>query len=199
MVYVDGANLYWGLHDKSKRRDLWLDLVALARELRPRSRLVGVRYFVAPVVGEPEAQSRQAHYWDALRALHPNMVRLVEGRYQTKPMRCLRCGASWDHREEKETDVNIAVSLVADAARGAMDSALLISGDSDLAPAVRTVREFNQSIFVAAAFPPSRFSSELKSLMRASFVIGIDKVRKSQLPDTFEAAGRTFQRPARWS
>jgi hypothetical protein len=58
----------------------------------------------------------------------------VLGRYQTKRMTCRQCGSAWTSYEEKETDVNIAVALVADAAASASDVALIISADSDLCP-----------------------------------------------------------------
>lgn len=110
-VYVDGFNLYWGMHAASNRRYLWLDLVKLAQNLRPRSRLVAVKYFTTPVVGDPAAQSRQATYTEALQAAHPELISIYNGRYQTKPIRCRKCDATWGHREEKETDVSIAVLL----------------------------------------------------------------------------------------
>lgn len=197
-VYVDGFNLYWGMHGAYARRFLWLDLVELARRLRPRSRLVAVKYFTTPVVGEPAAQSRQATYNDALLARHPSLFSIYYGRYQTKPIECRSCGSTWDHREEKETDVNIAVQLVADAAERKMKSALLLSADSDLAPAVRVAQRINPRLFVAAAFPPQRFSSELKALMPSSFRIGQSKLSASQMPEEFSIQGRTFKRPSKW-
>lgn len=39
--------------------------------------------------------------------------------------------------EEKMTDVNIAVELLGDAQDDAFDTAIIISGDSDLTPPVR--------------------------------------------------------------
>lgn len=197
-VYVDGFNLYWGMHDAFARRFLWLDLVELARSLRPRSRLVAVKYFTTHVVGEPAAQSRQATYNDALLARHPGLVSIYYGRYQSKPIKCRTCGSTWDHREEKETDVNIAVQLVADAAERKMKSALLLTADSDLAPAVRVAQQINPNLFIAAAFPPQRFSNELKALMPSSFHIGPSKLSTSQMPDEFFARDRTFKRPSKW-
>jgi hypothetical protein len=47
-------------------------------------------------------------------------------------MTCRRCGSVWASYEEKETDANIAVALVADAAASASDIALIVSADSDL-------------------------------------------------------------------
>lgn len=80
-----------------------------------------------------------------------------------------------------------------------MQSALIISADSDLVPAVRVAHEVNPRLFVSAAFPPKRYSNELKQLMKASFQIGSSKIRSSQLPDSFTAPNRTtFQRPTNW-
>jgi uncharacterized LabA/DUF88 family protein len=199
MVYVDGFNLYHGLHDSSGRSLLWLNLVELAQLLRPRSRLVGVKYFTAPVLNDPGALSRQAHHQAAMVAHNPGLVSITQGRYQSREVECFRCHRKHTVREEKETDVNIAVALVSDAALNHMDSALVVSADSDLAPAVRTARVLKPQLFVAAAFPPRRFSSELKLLMPASFKIGEDRIRKAQLPPSFVAEGVTYARPAKWA
>lgn len=198
MVYVDGFNLYHGLHDTSGRQHLWLDLVALAQSLRPRHRLVGVKYFTASVLNDPSAQSRQDHYIDALSSLHPEVVKVVLGRYQAKTKRCLECGKEYISYEEKETDVNLATSIVVDALKGDFDAALIISADSDVGPAVKAARLNNPRLFIAAAFPPGRNSQELKTLMPASFRIGSNKIRGAQMDDEFHAAGKQFRRPTKW-
>lgn len=200
-VYVDGFNLYHGLHDQSGRRFLWLDLVTLARKLRSRSTLAAVKYFTAPVLNDPDAASRQSIYLAALRATGGSQLHIVQGRYQAKTRRCRDCGSSWVQYEEKETDVSIAVSLVADAAKGTTGAALLLSADSDLAPAVRAAREINPRLFIAAAFPPNRFSAELQTLMPGSFHIGMSKIRTSQLPHTVTdpRTGISWSRPEKWA
>lgn len=199
MVYIDGFNLYHGLHASSGRAHLWLDIVELSASLRPKQRLVGVKYFTASVLNDSGAQARQDHYLDALTSLHPGVLKIVHGRYQAKPKRCRSCGATYTHYEEKETDVNLATAIVVDASRKESDTSLIISGDSDVAPAVRAAQEVNPALFIAAAFPPRRKSQELQSLMRSSFVIGDRKIRRAMLPDEFTADGRTFKRPAKWS
>ena len=199
-VYVDGFNLYHGLHAASGRKYLWLDLVALARNLRPRSNLIKVKYFTAQVLNDPKAQSRQSDYLAALAAQNPGLIDIHNGRYQAKSKSCHRCNHSWTEYEEKETDVNIAVHLVADAALKMTDAALIISADSDLAPAVRVARNMNPNVFIAAVFPPKRFSGELQTLMPASSHLGLHRIKRSQLPQSVrDAAGqRTWTRPAKW-
>ncbi|MEU4287562.1 NYN domain-containing protein [Kribbella sp. NPDC026596] len=189
------------MKERSGRRLLWLDLVKLSQLLRPRSSLVRVHYFTAPVLDDPAAASRQGRYQAALLARNPGLIDITQGRYQKKERTCRACGASWIHYEEKETDVSIATALVADAASRGTDSALIISADSDLSPAVRTARTLNTAMFMAAAFPPMRYSAELSKLMPASFKIGMSKLTGAQLPRTVldSASGRSYRRPAKWN
>ncbi|MFI1808461.1 NYN domain-containing protein [Streptomyces californicus] len=201
IVYVDGFNLYHGLHEKYDRRFLWLDLEKLARSLRPYDQLIKVKYFTASVVNDPGALSRQDAYLQALSAHSGETVEIIKGRYQTKQKTCLQCGSSWTHYEEKETDVNIAVSLVADVATKTAASAVIISADSDLAPAVRKAKTLAPRTHIMAAFPPKRVSNELKTLMPASFHIGRAKFAGAQLPQQVvdPATGHVIHRPTKWA
>jgi len=198
-VYVDGFNLYYGLHDQARCRLLWLDLVKLAQNLPPRSQVDNVHYFTAPVLGDAAAARRQSEYQSALRAANGSTITITQGRYQTKTKECRSCGATWQDREEKETDVNIAVSLVADAAEKRMTTAMLISADSDLIPAIRVARRLNPSLVVFAAFPPKRFSADLMREMPYSFHINVARIRASLLPEQVPGnGGIVFRRPSKW-
>jgi len=201
IVYVDGFNLYHGLHEKYGRAKLWLDLVALARSLRPESKLAQVKYFTAPVMGDPGALSRQMTYQKALLAKNPGLVTIVSGRYQSKSTQCRHCGHQYTRYEEKETDVNIAVALVADTLSHACADAIVVSADSDLAPAIRAIRERTPGVYIAAAFPPKRFSADLKALMPSSFHLGASKISKAQLPEHVVDAetGIIYTRPPKWN
>ncbi|MEU4397850.1 NYN domain-containing protein [Micromonospora orduensis] len=202
IAYIDGFNLYHGLRERYRHRYLWLDLARLVQRLRPNDEILAVRYFTAAVRNDPPAEGRQRIYLEALKAHRPE-VQVVLGRYQSRQRTCHSCGATWTAYEEKETDVNIAVSLVADAAARAADIALLISADSDLCPAVRTVRELTDrmgtKMGLIAAFPPRRNSNELKALIPASFQLAQVDIRNSQLPDEVtDADGRRYRRPDKW-
>lgn len=200
LVYVDGFNLYNGLHEKFGRAKLWLDLVTLARSLRPQSHLAHVKYFTAPVMNDPQALSRQETYQKALLARWPDLVTIVPGRYQAKSQVCRGCGHAYTRYEEKETDVNIAVALVSDALSNACSDAILISADSDLVPAVKELQHRRPTMYVAAAFPPKRFSADLKTLMPSSFHIGGSKINQAQLPEQVvdAATGIVYSRPSKW-
>lgn len=200
IVYVDGYNLFHGLRSQySDDRYQWLDLVSLSRLLRKDDNLVKVNYYTAPLKGKPTAISRQQTYFGALQAVGGTKLKIHQARYQTKTVHCTRCGARWHSYEEKETDVHMAVDLVADIATKSADSALIISGDSDLCPAILRAQQFNPAARIAMAFPPKRVSSKLKALLPHSLVIGDGRIKQAQLPEKItDAAGIVYQRPEGW-
>ncbi len=200
VAYVDGFNLYFGLRARRGRKDLWLDLHALATSLLlPGQVLHDVVYFTARVRDDPDAARRQSCYLDALAAHSPSLT-IVDGRFQEKDRRCWRCGSVWSVYEEKETDVNIAVSLVEDAVADRYDTALVVSADSDLCPAVRSVKRLRPDKRVVAAFPPNRQSAELKRATDGHLFIGQEKIRRSQLPTSVTTAtGMRLDRPEYWN
>lgn len=199
-AYIDGFNLYHGLRQKYGRRYHWLDLDVLVRRLlRPSQTLVSIDYFTARIRQQPTSERRQATYLDALAAAG-NVVRVVEGRFQQKTRECRKCRATWIEHEEKETDVSIAVGLLEDAVNDVFDVALLVSADSDLCPAVRSLARLYPDKRVVAAFPPARSSGDLRQAVAgAAFTIGHANIRNSLLPASVTTpAGIVLARPDHW-
>ena len=201
MTYIDGFNLYFGLRSKGWRRYYWLDLCALSRSfLRGDQRLVGCHYFTARIRdggGSTQDIRRQNTWLDALSTLDGLTVHF--GHYLLKTQRCRNCGATWPKPEEKMTDVNIAVQLLIDAYEDRFDTAIIVSGDSDLTTPVQVVRQRFPRKRMLIAFPPARRSHELQAAANAAFVIGKDKLRKNLLPDTITTpSGHVLRRPDEW-
>jgi uncharacterized LabA/DUF88 family protein len=199
MAYVDGMNLYNGLQDKFQRRYLWLDVQAMVtRLLKPGQNLAGVRYFTARLLDREAAIARQACHLDALSA-NCTRLQIIEGRYQRKQGSCRACGQQWVTYEEKETDTNIAAAVIHDAILGLYDTALLVSADSDMIPAVKLVKQLSPEKRIVVAAPPGRWSSHLAAECDGAISIRADKVRQSLLPDTvMTSAGVVLKRPSMW-
>lgn len=141
-AFVDGFNLYHAVDDTGLEHLKWLDLWALGRVFAPAPQyeLTDVFYFSAYATWRASAYARRRAYVAALEAVG---VTPVLGAFKAKTRRCHVCFAEWTAHEEKETDVNIALAMLDGAFRDRYDRALLFTGDSDLAPAVRLVlRDF---------------------------------------------------------
>ena len=201
-VYVDGFNLYYGLKSKGWRRYYWLDLRRLAESiLQSGQQLMTVRYFTARVMrltDDPEQSERQQTYLEVLETLTDLYIHY--GYFLPKRVFCQQCGAIRETYEEKMTDVNIAVELMGDAQDDAFDTAIVISGDSDLAGPVEAIRRRYPEKRVIAAFPPNRVSLRLSQAVTASFVIGRRRISTSLLPDrVVKSDGYVLAKPPQWS
>lgn len=201
VAYVDGFNLYFGLRSKGWKKYYWLDLCALATTLlRPGQTLEGVHYFTSRIRANGRNVSdmqRQTAYLEALNTL-PKLQSHF-GHYLEKPKQCRQCGAQWMDYEEKMTDVNIAMQLLADAYDDRFDTALLISADSDLTTPVSVARAKFPGKNIIVALPPNRRSHQLTQAASGSFIINETAYRHSQLPAQVQRAdGFVLQRPAHW-
>lgn len=202
IAYVDGFNLYFGMKSKGWRRFYWLDVpTMIGKILKPAQQLVGTKYFtsrVSPSPGDPDKPKRQSVYLDALQTL-PGLS-VFFGHYLQTTSTCWKCGSSRLIQSEKMTDVNIATQLLADAFLDKFDTALLVSGDSDLAPPVTLIRQLFPTKWITVAFPPGRYSRLLSTAAKSTYHIGRDKLATSQLPNpVVKPGGFSLHRPAQWT
>ena len=223
VVYVDGFNLYFGCL-KRKRRYRWLDVCALAnrlcRDQDPAAKIVSVKYFTAPVKAKlsPRGDSSciaQQDYWLALKA-HCSNLEIIEGQFftvsgsyhedhadgtidfQTK-LRVIR-------PEEKQTDVNIALHMLADATDELCDQQVLLSNDSDCMPALRMIRQRHPSLQLGVVAPilaggqgrrqPSKLFRDYVDWVRST-IAEID-LAACQLPKSVPTRKRKICKPAHW-
>ncbi len=97
----------------------------------------------------------------------------VLGKFKEKDIHCKICGEYFKTHEEKQTDVNIALKMVSEAVLGHYDTAILVSGDTDMIPAINTIRGLALGKRIGVLFPIRRFSNELKE--NADFSMRIKK------------------------
>jgi len=195
MAYIDGYNLYHGLVDLAegpygkpnpKLNYLkWLDLRSLIQAFTSKSKeeLVKIYYFSAYATWKPDALSRHRAY---VAALESTGITVVMGSFKKKLAVCKACNVQYSKHEEKETDVNIALKLLRDAMEKSFDKAIIVTGDSDIKPAIREVKEYDPNLTIAALLPNSRFfaSEDLKSVCDSASKFGIKHIKKSLLPET---------------
>ena len=112
---------------------------------------------------------------------------------------CKQCNARRNRHEEKETDVAMAVKLLELLFTDACDTVVLVTGDTDLAPAVRTARELCPEKEIMFGFPYKRKNRELEKLVSRSFVFSKESYAKYQLADPFRLPdGAKVWKPQSW-
>jgi len=191
ITYVDGFNLYFGLKSSSWQRYYWLNIQDLAYNLlKSPQRLMLTKYFTDRVSAPPDKQRRQSTYIEALETLHE--FEIIYGKYQLNPRQCRNCGFVDRVPNEKMTDVNIAVELMADAFQDRFDTAIVISADSDLSAPLYAVKRLFPAKRVVVAFPPNRFSIELTKVASAYLIIGRRQIAKSLFPPEVTKSGNSL-------
>jgi hypothetical protein len=158
-VYIDGYNFYYGRIRGSDFK--WLDVVTLfdrlLKDQDPDTDLRHLHYFSAPALGrfathgEASVIAQQA-YLRALACVHPVRFKCTMGNHSydkngTKLPEFVK-GQAYDRNrrvlvwklEEKQTDVNLALSMYRDAASGAYQQMVVSSNDSDVEPVLKAIR-----------------------------------------------------------
>jgi uncharacterized LabA/DUF88 family protein len=190
---VDGFNVYHSIVEALEQHKAkpmkWLDLIGLCRSylsaIGRDATLERVFYFSAPADFSPPKAERHATYVAALR--HTG-VAVQLGRFKEKDVRCPKCGATFKRHEEKETDVAVAVKLLELFTVNACDAIALVTGDTDLAPAIRTAKALFPDKRIWAVFPFRRLNLELKALAHGSIKIKAKAYFSHQLPNPLKVS-----------
>jgi uncharacterized LabA/DUF88 family protein len=197
-VFVDGFNLYHGISDSrvgGNPRNKWLDIRALCLNYIPSDRLGEIFYFTAFAdhAGKDPVKRHRLY----ISVLRTTGVQVVRGRFKEKPMRCRNCDVRYKAHEEKETDVNIAIQIVERSILKQCDSVVVVSGDTDILPAMLAATRFDRQIY--ALFPPGRKNDDVARGCAESAKIRPAQIQKCRFPDVVTAVdGQEFACPPEW-
>lgn len=204
VVYIDGFNLYFGAVRSTPWK--WLDLQAYFERLRPDDDIQAIKYFTATVQNDREANNRQQAYLMALETLPK--VEIIYGKFKPKQATCGvdRCGLQGSKKytmpEEKQTDVAIGVHMLDDAYQGLCERLVVVSGDSDLLPALKMVKHrFPQksiSVYVPARNPMRGAAVEVRRTADKHLTLPNKLIEQHQLPDPLIADRLAIAKPVGW-
>lgn len=195
---IDGFNLYHSIKEDPRLRPLrWLDIPGLAASLvRKNQELAGIYYFTALALWDPEKVARHKRL---IRVLEDRGVTVVFGKFKAKDESCRLCRKSYTTSEEKRTDVNIAVTLFRLAMEDRYSTAIMVSGDTDLVPAVEAVRECFPTKRIGVAFPPRRTNRELLNAATFHIQLKAENLLPWRFPDSVRLKGGTeITCPEKW-
>lgn len=176
---VDGFNLHHSVLDAERvlrqcvhRLDVAGLCASYLHVLPGRSGKPAIVYFSALAhhleQRRPGQRARQVDYLSALRSTGVD-VRLE--RFKAKNLTCPLCGRRFTRYEEKETDVALGVHLLESALKSSCDTVVLVSGDSDLVPALVAARRLAPSTTLAVGLPFGRSNVALERAADVAFTI----------------------------
>lgn len=204
IVYVDGFNFYYGVIKRGPNK--WLDIADCFTRIRQNDIIQKIHYFTT-IVEDAEGKVRQQVYLRALASTP--LVSIVLGKFKIKEVACRVAGCTHAGRRlfsvpaEKRTDVQIALQMLEDAYEDRCDLFVLVSGDSDLVPAVRRVLDrFPQKqvvVYVPARDPDRGAATELRNAASEARTFPLNLLRVSQFPARVpDGAGGFVSKPKAW-
>jgi uncharacterized LabA/DUF88 family protein len=209
--FVDGFNLYHALdffedgvseRDKFRyRKYRWLSLRTLAQcYVRPQTEtLVGVNYFTTYAHWREDKVFRHSLY---VRAQQAEGTHVIFGKFKNKQITCKAgCGGMFSTWEEKQTDVNLARSIMELAYLDVFDRAIVISGDSDQVPTISFVRDYFTDKTITVVVPIGRAADELKAVAHTTEKMSEAHLQRAQMPEKVQCAstGEWLLRPPKWN
>jgi len=198
-IFIDGFNLYHALDgNPAYHRYKWLDVSKMAKLFLPSNdELQKVYHFTAYPTWMADKTIRHKLYVQALKSTG---VEIVLGAFRRRDLFChADCKKRFQKWDEKETDVNIAVKLFQSAVRDEYDKAYIISGDSDLIPAIRAVKETFPAKQIGIIIPIGRPAELLKNVADFHMKMKEIHLQTSQFPDPLILSPTTsLSRPLKW-
>jgi len=204
---VDGFNVYHSAKQASHdigSSTLWLDLKSLLSSyisIFGKGANVEEIYYFSALAKHMDAKrhgttTRHRNYIDCLKSTG---VIIELGRFKYKSVWCKNCSTDNPHYEEKETDVAISIKLFELFHIDKADTIVLVTGDTDLAPAVRAATKVFPIKEVCFAFPYKRKNKELASITNNSFLIRNKRYAEHQFDDPYILpSGRVINKASNW-
>ncbi len=203
-AFIDGFNVYHSLVHLDFPPFKWLDYFKLARSFKQKDWIIQrVLYFTSYANWNPEKVERHRCYVNVLK---DTGVEVVFGKFKRISRTCHREYAHdlslhlrYFTHEEKRTDVNIGIHLIDGAYRNDFDTALLISGDTDLVPAIELVKSRFPSKQVHVVIPRGRRVMELENVCDAHYKIRTGVLKHCLLPNPYlHSSGMRIACPHDW-
>ena len=164
-----------------------------------------IRYFTALVDGK--SCNKQKQY---LRSLNTcSNIDITLGKFKKRELTCRVQSCTYQgsriykSMEEKRTDVAIAIQILDDAYQDLADRFVIISGDSDLIPAIEVLKqrfpEKQVIVYVPAKNKIRGQATELRSAADKDRTLPLDLIKRCQFPHTVKTLdGQEIEKPEGW-
>jgi len=231
-IYIDGYNLYYGCLKGSSLKWLDLlslfeksilpSVTALSQRnerLLPTLLPLAIKFFTAPILEKAasaeDSLKCQDAYHSAISRHQPGRLEIIKGYYSLTESRAklidVHDPKKWARDcqsveiwklEEKQTDVNLALHAFKDAVMGEVDHVVIVTNDTDIAPALSMIRSLTR-VTIGLVIPttnheryPNNDLSNHAHWIRTH--ITSDELKASQLPRTITHGKKAISKPDSW-
>lgn len=187
-LYVDGFNLYHGIEKFGEPWLKWLNLRKLGEPIAARHGAVLERVVFCSAVPDhvpQDTKDRHMLYHAALRSVS---VDIEPGHH------------IWNDDlkkySEKQSDINVALSLMADAEDKKIQVAILVSADSDQAATARFFRQRHPKNKLILAVPPNKtVPQKVVPYTNDHFILSRRQIDDAAFQQTIQGKTRAIVRP----
>jgi uncharacterized LabA/DUF88 family protein len=203
---IDGFNLYHSIEDVEKYKGIkakWLDIKTLLHTymgaIDAEAKFHSIFYFTTLRLhvqkDKPNSVDRHKRY---ITALESKGITTIYGGFKPKDVLCKKCNQRFATYEEKKTDVAMASKIIELASKSLCDVIGIVSGDTDLIPAIELARKINPAIKIIIIFPFRRTNDELKLYSDKTFTIKPIKYKDAQFKGIVKTNSGEIAKPSHW-
>jgi NYN domain len=189
-LYIDGFNLYHSVNDLGEPFLKWCNFWKLGESIisRQSEELVRVVFCTAYYPGD---HSKKIRHERLVRALKLVGVETVLGHFSHEDAKCRDCGSTWQKPTEKATDINLALSVYDDAVQDVMDTAYLLTADTDQAATAKLfAKRFPGKKLVSVSPPGRTHSQHILSHTPHKIALNREHIERALFPGLVTAEGQ---------
>lgn len=207
---IDGFNLYHSVKNASTDLGLngqgtrWLNIYSMCRSylsaIGNNAQIASIYYFSALArhieAYKPDVVARHKLF---IECLESTGVLVELARFKKKSILCDHCNQRIKRYEEKETDVAVAAKLLELLFLDQCDTVALVTGDTDIVPAVKVAQKLFPQKSIAFLLPYKRHNQELVRLVPMHFEIRKETYARHQFADPYlTPTGKMLNKPSGW-
>ena len=177
-IYIDGSNFYHKIKELGLSNLVKFDYRSLSKWLAGGREIISCRYYIGIIRAEEgnekgqELRKNQQRLLSHLHSSNQNFV--VKNGYMMK---------SGGVYHEKGVDVKLAVDLLVGAYDDLYDTAILVSSDTDLIPAISKIRHLDKEMeYIGFSHNPSL---GMQKYVNRSRLLTVDDLKKFEFNSLF--------------
>lgn len=194
-AFIDGFNIYHAVDEMGMPHLKWISYRRLA-ELISVGHATSMNEVVLATAYFNLSEGKRSRHELFVRAQRAKGVTIPLGHMADDDLRCPDCGWQWTKPTEKQSDVNVALSLYRAAVRDEFDVAFLLSADSDLLPAIEMVKKDAPEKRIMLVTPPNRkHSKRLRTACHGKIHLSVEQMERAVMDETFSDDNGLIVRP----